>query len=562
MRNKKLLLILITCLILLSSLVTSCFGTTTESTSRSQTTPTAPASSTLTPPVTSTITVTPQPTTQTPTNGVLNLEDSGPVTLDPATVAESGSMMYVYQIFSGLVRINAELKVVPDIAQSWDISQDGKTYTFHLRHDVKFQNGKAVTAADFKYSWERALNPATQSLTASTYLNDIVGAEDIINGKTTQLSGVKVIDNYTLQVTINAPKSYFIYKMAYPTSFVLDPTNVASGNNWWQHPNGTGPFKLVQWQPNQLLVLQRNDNYYGDKAVLKQINFQLYSGNPVALYQQDKIDVTPIGASYIGWATDPTNPVSKQLHIFQDLSFYYIGFNTTEPPFDDAKVRQAFSYAIDKTRLLTLSTDNMATPAYGILPPDMPGYNANLQGIQYDPAKAKELIAESKYHSVSNLPPIVFTTSGWGNNISGLIGGLIDEWHQNLGVTVTVRQIEPDFYSYALNKEKNNLFDLGWVADYPDPQDFLDILFHTGSQSNNGGYSNPKVDALLDQAASEQDTQKRLSLYQQAEQIIVQDAAVLPLFFGHDYILVKPYVKNYVYSPLGYPILSEVSVQK
>jgi oligopeptide transport system substrate-binding protein len=139
---------------------------------------------------------------------------------------------------------------------------------------------------------------------------------------------------------------------------------------------------------------------------------------------------------------------------------------------------------------------------------------------------------------------------------------LIDDWRRNLGVEVTVRQLEPENFLYALSQEKDNLFDNGWIADYHDPQDFLDVLFRTGSQNNTGGYSNPQLDALLNKAAIEQDPAVRLQMYQQAEQIIVQDAAMLPLFFGRSYVLVKPYVKNYSLSPLGYPMISKISIQK
>ena len=156
----------------------------------------------------------------------------------------------------------------------------------------------------------------------------------------------------------------------------------------------------------------------------------------------------------------------------------------------------------------------------------------------------------------------MLTTAGWGNDISNTIGGVIEEWQRNLGVQVTVRQLEPQNFLYALQQEKDNLFDSGWIADYPDPQDFLDVLFRTGSQNNTGGYSNPQLDALLNKVAVEQDPAARLQLYQQAEQMIVQDAAMLPLFFGRNYVLVKPYVKNYYLSPLGYPLLSQISIQK
>ena len=494
--------------------------------------------------------------------GVLNLADTGPITLDPATAAEASSAQYIVQIFSGLVRLDENMKVAADIAQTWDESTDGKTYTFHLRQDVRFHDGKQVTAADFKYSWERALTPATQSLTAGTYLNDIVGAADMLAGKATQLSGVKVLDNYTLQVTIDAPKAYFLDKMAYPTAFVVDRANVASGGEWWRHPNGTGPFRLKQWQVDQLVVLERNPTYYGEKALLSEVDFQLFGGNPIQSYQEGKIDVSFVGSAYMGLVTDPTNAVAKELQMYPELSLSYIGFNATVPPFDDAKVRQAFSYAIDKERLTALTVQNTVATAYGILPPGMPGYSASLKGLRFDPQMAKQLIAASKYGDVSKLPPLVLTTAGWGNDISSILGGVIDDWRRNLGVEVTVRQLEPENFLYALSQEKDNLFDNGWIADYPDPQDFLDVLFRTGSQNNTGGYSNPQLDALLNKAAIEQDPAARLQMYQQAEQIIVQDAAMLPLFFGRSYVLVKPYVKNYSLSPLGYPMLSKISIQK
>jgi oligopeptide transport system substrate-binding protein len=494
--------------------------------------------------------------------GTLNLTDSGPITLDPAVAAEAGSAAYIFQIFSGLVRLDENLQIVPDIAQTWDKSADGKTFTFHLRHDARFQNGRTVTASDFKYSWERALDPATQSLTAGTYLNDIVEAADILSGRTTQLSGVKVLDDYTLSVTIDSPKAYFLYKMAYPTAFVVDRFNVATGSNWWQHPNGTGPFKLQQWQTGQQLVLQRNDSYYGQKAYLNQVVYKLLSGSPIQLYQQNSIDVSNVGSAFMGLVTDPTNPVSKELNVFPELSLYYIGFNCSQPPFDDANIRQAFSLAVDKSKVIALAVDNVVGVAAGILPPGMPGYNANLQGLPFDVQKAKQLIAVSKYGSVSKLPPIVLTTSGYGGDISGVDGGIIQQWRDNLGVNVTVRQLEPDKFIYSLKQEKDQLFDSGWIADYPDPQDFLSLLFYTGAQNNTGDYSNPQLDGLLDKAAVEQDSNTRLSEYQSAEMMIVQDAAVLPLYFGRNYELVKPYVKDYVLSPLGYPLLNKVSIQK
>lgn len=526
------------CLSLLSIVVTACIGGTT-----------APS-----------LTTSPGPRSS--GQATLNLADTGPITLDPATAAEASSAMYIFQIFSGLVRLDEDLEVAPDVAWSWEKSNDGKTFTFHLRNDVKFHDGKPVRASDFKYSWERALSPATGSLTAGTYLNDIVGAADVLSGMATQISGVRVLDDYTLEVTIDAPKAYFLNKIAYPTAFVVDRENVQSGSSWWQRPNGTGPFRLEQWQKDRVLVLARNDSYYEEKARLSEVTFQLYSGNPMQLYQEGSIDVSFVGAAYMGLVTDPTNPVSSELNVYPELSLFYIGFNTSVPPFDDVNVRQAFSCAVDRERLIELSAQDVVTVAYGILPPGMPGYNESLQGIDFNPGKAKELIAASKYGDISRLPPLVLTSSGWGGDVSGIIGGVIEEWRRNLGVEVTIRQLEPEVLFYALNQEKDQLYELGWIADYPDPQDFLALLLQTGAQNNIGDYHNPQMDSLLDEAAVVQDPDARLNMYRDAEQMAVQDAAILPLYFGRNYVLVKPYVKGYMLNPLGYPLLNLVSIQE
>jgi oligopeptide transport system substrate-binding protein len=492
---------------------------------------------------------------------ILRLWDTGPITLDPAISADTSSHTYVVHIFSGLVRLDHELNIVPDIAESWEKSPDGKTYTFHLRQGVKFHNGREVKAADFKYSWERACDPATGSGTAATYLGDIVGAKDMLAGKTGEISGVEVINDYTLQVTIDAPKAYFLDKLAYPTAFVVDKANVESGVNWWREPNGTGPFKLKEWQAGQWLILERNQIYYGEPAKLEQVIFYLLAGAPMALYETGQIDVVPVYLAYIDQVIDETNPFHQELAVTPELSLYYIGFNTVQPPFDDVNVRRAFCHAVDKEHIARVILRDMVNEADGILPPGMPGYNEALGGLDYDVEEALELIADSKYGDVSNLPPITLTVEGYGNSIPSYLGAIIQEWQQNLGVEISVRQLEPENFLYNLKQEKDEMFAMGWVADYPDPHNFLDILFYTGSENNFFEYSNPDLDTLLDQAAIEQDGAVRLAMYQQAEQLVVDDAPCLPLFHVANYILVKPYVKGYELSPLGIPDLTEAYLE-
>jgi oligopeptide transport system substrate-binding protein len=494
---------------------------------------------------------------------ILRLWDVGPITLDPAISADATSHTYVMQIFSGLVRLDQELNIVPDIAESLpEGSLDGKTYTFHLRHGVKFHDGREVKAADFKYSWERACDPDTGSGTAATYLGDIVGAKDMLAGRAEEISGVEVIGDYTLRVTIDAPKAYFLNKLAYPTAFVVDRDNVEYGQSWWREPNGTGPFKLKEWEPGQSLILERSQVYYGEPAKLEQVVFRLLAFPPMALYEIGWIDVTPVSISYVDLVSDETGQFYPQLAVTPELSLYYLGFNTAQPPFDDVNVRRAFCLAVDKERIAEVVLRDMISEADGILPPGMPGYNEALEGLDYDVEEAKEFIAASKYGDVSNLPPITLTVEGYGNNIPAYLGAIIQEWQQNLGVEISVRQLESEKFLYNLKEEKDEMFITGWIADYPDPHNFLDILFYTGGENNFFEYSNPTLDALLDQAAIEQDEAERLAMYQQAEQLVVDDAPCLPLFHGANYILVKSYVKDYELSPLGIPDLSKVYIDK
>lgn len=490
----------------------------------------------------------------------LNLYNIDPATLDPALAADATSGEYILQIFSGLVRLGDNLTPEPDIAARWEVSNVGRTYTFYLKQNVTFHDGRKVIAGDFKYSWERAADPKTGSQTASIYLGDIVGVKDKLAGKADEISGVKVVDDYTLEVTIDAPKTYFLDKLAFPTAFVVDRANIAPGGQWWRKPNGTGAFKLSQWLEGQQLVLIRNDSYYGEKAKLGSVVFKILSGVPLDLYELGQIDVAGVSAAEIYKATDPAGAFLSQLEIVPELSFSFIGFNTTKPPFDDLNVRRAFTTAIDKERLVSLVFRGTVTSAQGILPPGMPGYNPTLKGEVFDANRAKDYLEASKYGSADKLPPVVLTTSGWGGLVSGYLDALAVQWRENLGVEVTVRQLEPDFYFYNLRAEKDQMFDMGWIADYPHPQDFLDVLFGTGSESNFGDYSNPAVDALLAQAAVEPDNAKMIALYRQAEKLLVDDDACLPLWTGKDYLLVKPYVKGYTPNLLGFVRLEKVEV--
>ncbi|MDD4923339.1 MAG: peptide ABC transporter substrate-binding protein [Dehalococcoidales bacterium] len=489
---------------------------------------------------------------------VLNLYGEDPYTLDPALAGDSTSINYILQIFSGLVTFNDDLEPVADIAESWEVSDDNLVYTFYLRNDACFHDGKKVKAVDFKYSWERACNPLTGSQTASLYLGDILGTDEVLAGETVNISGVRVIDNYTLKVTLKSPVTYFLEKLSYPVSFVVDEKDISGSQYWWINPNGTGPFKLWRWEEGSELVLQSSDKYYRYIAKLDYVVYKILSGIEFDMYETGEIDVCSVGLANIYRATDIDGEFYNQLYSNPELSLMYMCFNCNQPPFDDVNIRRAFAMSIDKTKLVSLIYNNTVMRADGIIPFGMYGYNENLSVLSFDTQAALALIAESSYGDISNLPEIVITSGGYGGQISTIVDAVINEWRVNLGIEVTVRQLEPNEFLYNILAEKDNLFFWGWSADYPHPQNFLEILFSTDSEGNYGGYSNVEADMLLKLAAIEQDEEVSLELYRQAEQIFIDDAACIPLYFGRNYILVKPYVKGYELNALGMVNLNEV----
>lgn len=478
-------------------------------------------------------------------------ESTNPRDYDPATEHDSGDK----RVYSGLVSLDTNLNLVPELAASWDISSDGTVYTFHIRTNAKFHDGRAVVAQDVIYSWERAAKPATQSDTVLTYLGDIVGVAQMQAGTADHISGLKAIDDHTLQVTIDAAKPYFLYKLTMPVAFVLDQKNVESGANWYRTPNGTGPYKLTRWDTGQLMVYTANQDFYLGAPSIPQIVVELFSGIGINLFESGEIDMTGISSSDVARVLDPTDPLHPDVYSGVSLCTEYVVFDVTKPPFDDVKVRQAFSMAFDRQKYIDVVNNGVGIPAVGLYPPALPGYNLNLQGLPYDPAQARQLLAQSKYGGPQGLPPITFTDAGFGNSAGPSVAAMAQMWQQNLGVTITVENLEPDRYLDLLNSgQHGQLFSSGWCGDYPDPENFADVLFHTGAQQNTGKFSDPALDTVLDQARGEQDVTKRIQLYQQAEQMIVQDAPALFIMHDVSYELVKPNVKGFVLTPIGIPL--------
>ena len=317
--------------------------------------------------------------------------DDGPIILDPAIAQESQSIQYIVQIFSGLVAFDADLNLTADLAAEWQISEDGTIYTFTLHENARFHDGRAVTASDVKYSWERTANPANNSPTARTYLNDIVGMQEIFDGLAQEASGVEVVDERALRVTIDAPKAHFLSKLAHPSTYVVDRNNVIQDIFWWTEPNGTGPFKLREWDFTTLFVLEANQDYYGTPPQVPFVVFRLYGGLQMLMYESGEIDVATIFGEEVLRTASPQNPLSDQVVVTPELAIFYVGFASDKPPFDDPMVRRAFTLAVDREALVNDVYEGTSEVAHGFLPPGLPGYDPSTPPILFDPEGARRL---------------------------------------------------------------------------------------------------------------------------------------------------------------------------
>ncbi|MBM01530.1 MAG: ABC transporter substrate-binding protein [Chloroflexi bacterium] len=497
--------------------------------------------------------------------GTLKRLWSDPPTLDPHLVTDTTSAGLVVEMFSGLVSIDSNLETIPDLAKSWDVSENGTLYTFTLRENIKFSDGSPVTANDFMYSFNRAANPDTESPVAELYLGDIIGVQEVLDGESTEISGIKVIDDRNLQIKIDSPKAYFLKKLTYPTAYVLKESNVSEGgDNWTDSPVVTGPFTLERYDLGQVLILKRNELYWGDKAKLDRVEFNLAGGVPMAMYENGEIDITGVGLADLERVQDQNDPLSSDLvSVPPSFTINYIGFNVKQPPFDDPKFRQALNYAVDKQLIATQVYSDLVKPAYGILPPNFPGFSSDVKGLEYDPDLAVKLLGESKYADPETRPLIVVTIPGTGGSPSLDMEVVADMWDRVLGIQIEIQQVEWATYLQDLHRERLQVWGgSGWQADYPDPQDFVDILFHSESKGNHGNYSNPQVDEILEEARVDQDPLTRISKYNKAEQMIIDDAPWLPMWFDQEGLaLIKPKVRGFEFTPLIVPKLKNVYIQ-
>ncbi len=448
---------------------------------------------------------------------------------DPASGPDTNSNLAINMIFSGLVRSDKNLNVIPDQA-TWDVSKGNTVYTFHLKPGITFSDGTPVTAQTYVYTWTRALLPAVKSPIAPVLEESIVGAKDVNSGKTTTLAGVKALDDQTLQVTLVRPTAYFLQLLTvslfYPLNEKLIDKYGQTGwvDHWPGNGVGTGPFMVKSWNRGVNMVLVPNPHYYGAKTRLSEVDM-IFVKDPSTAYksyqagQYDFVwDLTPqdqqTAKSMPGFIREPI--------LQTDLLF----FNNKMPPFNSTAVRQAFAAAIDKQTLATAILKGTVTPASTIIPPGEPGSQPNYAGIPFDKGKAKQLLL-SAYPDVTKIPPITFTYPA-SQLAQDEPAALQQMWQSALGIQVKLDGMELTAYNDATTRRVVQFGFTQWSVYFPDPYEWLDLSLLSYAANNNGNWNNPRFDRLVARAEQSSGDQ-RLALYQQAERIAIDDVGWLPL---------------------------------
>ncbi|MGI8914278.1 MAG: ABC transporter substrate-binding protein [Chloroflexota bacterium] len=490
----------------------------------------------------------------------LNLLATFPTSLDPTQ--DSGGGVFLDSVFSGLERYSATGVLVPDLAQSVVVSADRTVYTYTLRSHATFHNGDPVTAASIVYAINRACDPAHGSAVAEDYLGDIQGVKERLAGRATAVSGVTALSAFTVRFSLTHPDNAFPAKLTFPLTFALDQRTVeAGGANWWQHPNGSGPFRLTEWQPQTEATLDRFAGYYGPAPRVAKIVLHNPSalGDVTAAYSQGKLALLPLPptaqdmASFLSPQASVPPAIRQAFHVFDLPTLEYLVLNRAAPPFDDVNVRRALNMAIDKPTLITTALGGDGWPAGAILPPAFPGYERHLTVYPFSVPAAKTAFAASRY--TGTVPTITLASgerslNGQPGPLTSTLAAMIQ---QNLGWHVTLTYVAESAIAAALARGQPpaDIVLTGWQADYTDPSDFLDLLFHSGRSTNLTHYANPRVDQLLDQANQEADPWRSIYLYQQAQAMVMQDAPIVPLFFERDFVLLDPHVTRLPLLPDG-----------
>lgn len=478
-----------------------------------------------------------------------------PETIDPAKASGAPDLTVINAVFEGLVRYDKETKIQPGMAKTWDISPDGKTYTFHLR-DAKWSNGDPVTADDFVFAWERLLNPDTASDYADKLYSYVVNAEEYTNGDIKDFSqvGIKTLDEKTLQVQLKGPVPQFLGITAFGALMPVNKKVVSADKDWatkFDTYVGNGPFKMSSWEKNQKMDFVKNENYWDKDAVkLESLTFTAVSeaSTELNMFETGQIDFGN---------NPPLEDIERLINngtvtVGADLSTYYYLFNTKAKPFDDARVRKAFAMAIDRKSIVKNITKAGQIPAFAHVPPGFPDADTAKDfrevGGDYfkeDVAKAKELLAEAGYPDGKGLPKIELLSNDSESHLK-IAQAIVEMWKQNLGISnITVKSEEWGVFLKDLDEGNYQVARAGWSADYLDAMTFVDMFTTTGG-NNSTNWSNKQYDDDIAKANVESDITKRIAFMHDAEKLMMNDMIILPIYYYTNPYYAKPYVKDFI----------------
>lgn len=522
--------------------------------------------------------------------GIYRVNETGELSsLDPVRINDVTSAHIAENVYDNLLSFDEHLQLTNELARDWEVSPDGLEYTYHLRTDVFFHDdpcfpagkGRRLTAADVVYSLSRICDARTGSKSFDYLRGKVVGADEYFaetqeaerSGKAprrTNPQGFEAINDSTFRIRLTKPFAPFRSYVAL-TSMAIHPREAVEyyGKQFAHHPVGTGPFRFVRWLPDRECVVERNQNYWkrdehGNRLpFLDGVRFTFMKDDKMQLleFQAGNLEESyRIPNEYFNVIVSPDNiPIGAfakytLLHVPAAATQYY-GMLTTDAVMGDKRVRQAFNMAVDRDRIVRYILRGQAagTGIHGLVPPALPGYNATaVRGYRYDPQKARELLAEAGWPQGRGFPPCTLqVNAGGGRNIAiaEAVQGMLKEV---LNIDIALQQVEFATHLERIDAGKAPFYRLGWVADYPDPESFLNLLYGKNVPADGGisplnsvRYRNPKFDELFERAIATVSDSARMELYRQAEQIAMDDAPMLVIFYDRDYRLVQPYVQDY-----------------
>jgi ABC-type transport system substrate-binding protein len=455
-----------------------------------------------------------------------------PATMDPAFIESAGDVQFLLQLYAGLTRLDEEGKPYASLAESWSLSGDGKTYTFRLRSGLTFSDGTPLDAADIRRSWLRILDPATHSI-APDVLGIIKGATERLAGGPEDGVAIRAPDARTLEVTLNHPAAYFTAITATPTAFVLPRSATGSDDSWQSRGSfvGSGPY-VVDGTSGADLVLRANDHYVAGPPPITEIDWVTnLPGDSVTAFAGDQVDLVGIGSNDAAWIAYDRD-LGPALHRSAALGVQYFGFDTTRPPFDDARVRRAFALALDRPRLVANAEGNSGTPASSIVPPAL-WPTGLVDNQQTDLAEARRLLDVAGYQDRSRLGTITINGSGLG------VGPAVAVWEKELGAQINVETMDFRDYLRALVDKPPQVFTISWLADYPSPDALYSLLLLPGATSNYGHWNDAEFVHLLGVASAATTQAGQDAAYRAVDDRVDAEAPVIPWSYGAGWWLVR-----------------------